>query len=104
MSQRFPVASVEDVPAGTGAEIVAGGRIIALFNVNGTFHAVDGVCAHAGGPVGKGELNGCIVTCPWHGWQYDVSTGRHCLTDNIAQQSFPAEVEDGMVYVELPDS
>ena len=75
-----------------------------MFNVDGTFHAIDGICAHAGGPVGNGELNGCIVTCPWHGWQYDVTTGRHCLTENIAQQSFPVSVENGDVFVELPEA
>lgn len=104
MSQSIRVASVQDIPAGTGIEVTAARRVIALFHVEGTFFAIDGVCAHAGGPVGTGELNGCIVTCPWHGWQYDVSTGRHCLTENISQQPFPVTVQDGEVFVELPDS
>lgn len=101
MNQRIRVAIANDIPAGTGVEITVEGRIIALFNVDGTFYAIDGICAHAGGPVGKGELNGCIVTCPWHGWQYDVSTGRHCLTENILQQQFPVTVRAGEVFVEL---
>ena len=49
------------------------GRVIALFNVDGTFYALDGVCPHQGGPLGQGTLEGCIVTCPWHGWQFDVT-------------------------------
>ncbi len=104
MSERVRLARTEDVPPGSGLEVTAAGRIIALFNVDGTFHAIDGICAHAGGPVGKGELNGCIVTCPWHGWQYDVSTGRHCLTENIAQQSFPVSIDNGEVFVEFPET
>ena len=49
----------------------------ALFNVDGTFYALDGVCPHQGGPLGSGEVHNCIVTCPWHGWQFDVRTGQH---------------------------
>lgn len=103
MSERVRIASATDVAAGSGIEVAANGRIIALFNVEGEFYAIDGICAHAGGPVGTGELNGCIVTCPWHGWQYDATTGKHCLTESISQQRFPVTVEEGDVFVELPD-
>ncbi|MBI1312406.1 Rieske 2Fe-2S domain-containing protein [bacterium] len=101
MPERYRLASVDEVAPGTGKECVAGGRIIALFNVDGEFHAIDGICAHAGGPVGNGALTGNIVTCPWHGWQYDVKTGQHCLAPTICQQLFPVTVEDGDVFVEL---
>ena len=50
-------------------------KIVALFNVNGTVHAIDGTCTHRGGPLGEGELDGIVVTCPWHGAQFDVTTG-----------------------------
>jgi nitrite reductase/ring-hydroxylating ferredoxin subunit len=103
MSQLHRIADIADVPPGSSLEAAAAGRVIALFNVDGTFHAIDGICAHAGGPVGKGALDGCVVTCPWHGWQYDVTNGRHCLTENIAQQSFPVTVEGDDVFVELPE-
>jgi len=97
------VAAQDDVPEGTGCELAAGGRVVALYHVEGEFHALDGVCPHAGGPLGKGELNGSVVTCPWHGWQFDVGTGRHCLNENLCQPTFPVKVEQGDVYVELPD-
>jgi len=102
MKQRVRVACVDDVPAGSGLEITVAGRVIAVFHIEGEYYAIDGICAHAGGPVGKGEIDGCVVTCPWHGWQYDVPSGRHCLTDSISQQSFPTSVEDNDIYVELP--
>jgi nitrite reductase/ring-hydroxylating ferredoxin subunit len=73
-----------------------------LYNVDGRFHALDGICPHAGGPLGQGELNATIVTCPWHGWPFDVTTGKHCLTENIVQTSYPVEIEAGEVFVELP--
>lgn len=103
MGQKVRIASVHDVEPGAGAELTAGGRIIALFNVDGEFHAMDGICAHAGGPVAKGDLNGPIVTCPWHGWQYDVQNGQNCLTAAICQESFPVSVEGDDVFVELPE-
>ena len=51
------------------------GRWVALFNVDGRYHAIDAICLHRGGPLADGVLSHCIVTCPWHGWQFDVTTG-----------------------------
>jgi len=103
VGQKLRIASVDDVEPGNGLELTAAGRIIALFNVDGQFHAMDGICAHAGGPVAKGTLDGTIVTCPWHGWQYEVRTGQHCLAPTICQESFPVSVEGTDVFVELPE-
>jgi nitrite reductase (NADH) small subunit len=89
------------VPPGTAAEVVADGKIFAVFNVEGTFHVLDGICAHAGGPLGKGSLHGNIVTCPWHGWQFKVDSGRHCLTESIRQKHYECRVEDDMVVAEV---
>ena len=51
-------------------------RLLAgLFNLNGEYHALDNVCLHRGGPLSDGAITGCIVTCPWHGWQYDLTSG-----------------------------
>lgn len=102
MSQKYRVASASDLVVGKGIEVVAGDRVMALFQTESGLHAIDGVCAHAGGPVGKGMLNGSVVTCPWHGWQYDVTNGKHCLTPRICQQSFPTSIEGDDVFVELP--
>ena len=96
------IASVVDVPAGTAKELTAAGRVIALYNVDGRFFALDGVCPHAGGPLGNGVLEGNVVTCPWHGWQFDVSTGQHCLNANIQQTSYNVSVEDNDIFVEIP--
>ena len=96
------VAHVDQVPPGTGLEATIEDRIVAIYNVDGEFHAMDGICAHAGGPVATGTLTGCIVTCPWHGWQYDVTTGIHCLNDQICQERFAVKVEDDEIFVELP--
>jgi len=92
---------VSSVPPGSGAEVVANGKIFAVYNVEGTIYVIDGICPHAGGPLGKGMLRGNIVTCPWHGWQFDVSTGKHCLNERLCQKRFDAKIEDGKVIVEI---
>lgn len=102
MPARHRLAATSEIPPGTGKEFVAGGRIVALFNVEGTFHALDGICPHAGGPLAKGRMTGCIVTCPWHGWQFDVTNGRHRLNATLTQPAFPVTVEGDDVFVELP--
>jgi nitrite reductase (NADH) small subunit len=82
-------------------ELVAGERVVALFNVEGTFYALDGVCPHQGGPLAEGEVTGCIVTCPWHGWQFDVCTGQHQFSATIRQPTLPVRVEGDAVLVDL---
>lgn len=101
MTRWIRTASVGEVPPGTAQEVVAEDRIIALFNSEGGFFALDGICPHQGGPLAKGKLNGCVVTCPWHGWQFDVRNGRHQINALIQHQSFPVKVENGYVWVDL---
>lgn len=95
------VAAVGDCPPGAARELVAGDRVLALYNVDGAFFALDGVCPHQGGPLGKGHLQGCIVTCPWHGWQFDVRTGQHQTIAALRQPHLPAKVEGDHVWVDL---
>jgi nitrite reductase (NADH) small subunit len=79
MPDFLTVARVGDVAPGTGILVEAGERRIALFNVDGTFFAVDDVCPHAGGPLSEGYLADRTVTCPWHAWTFDLESGE-CLT------------------------
>ena len=96
------IAAVADCPPGKCLELVAGDRIVALYNVDGQFFALDGVCPHQGGPLGKGRLEGCIVTCPWHGWQFDVTSGQHQLSASIRQERFETRVDGNEISVNLP--
>jgi nitrite reductase (NADH) small subunit len=95
------IARLHQVPPGTGKVVHAGGTAIALFNVGGTFYALDNACTHRGGPLGEGRLNGAVVTCPWHGNQFDATTGQvivgtHCVRRHVVH------VQDGDVLIELP--
>jgi len=98
------VASTHDCPPGSAGEFVAGERIVALFNVAGTFHALDGICPHQGGPLGKGKLAGCIITCPWHGFQFDVTTGHHLTSKSLVHPRFAVKLEGDDVLVDLPSA
>ncbi len=75
MPEFVRVASVSEIPAGEGKVVELNGEEVAVFNVDGAFHAIHNLCKHQGGPLGEGELDGCIVTCPWHDWTYDVTSG-----------------------------
>lgn len=101
MPQWIQAIAVEDCPAGEGREILVGDRIVAIYNVQGEFHALDGLCAHQGGPLGKGKLCGAIVTCPWHGWQYDVRSGQHQTSQSVRQPALPVRIEGGWVWVDV---
>jgi nitrite reductase/ring-hydroxylating ferredoxin subunit len=102
MPNWIRLADADDCPVGEGREYVAGGRIIALFNIDGELFAIDGICPHQGGPLGKGVLAGCIVTCPWHGFQFDVRDGQHTTSKQLRQPTFEVKVDDSAIYVDLP--
>lgn len=99
MPEFVRVAAVDDVPPGSGKVVQAGGRLLALFNVAGAFYVLDNTCLHRGGPVGEGDLEGVVVTCPWHGFQYDVTTGRNVFDPEVGLETFPVRVTDGDVEV-----
>ena len=100
--RRYRIASTSEIPYGEGREFVVAGKIVAIFNADGQFHAMDGICPHAGGPLAKGVLRGNVVTCPWHGWQFDVATGRHCLNAQLQHPTFSVSVENEVLWIELP--
>jgi nitrite reductase/ring-hydroxylating ferredoxin subunit len=102
MPRSIHVASPGDIPPGTAKEVMADDQVVALFNVDGTLYALDGVCPHAGGPLGEGTLRGTTITCPWHGWQFDVASGQNCLNLRMTHKRFAVKVEGNDVLVELP--
>jgi nitrite reductase/ring-hydroxylating ferredoxin subunit len=75
MGQLIKVAETNEVPPGTAKTVDVEGRPVALFNIDGTYYAIDDTCTHRGGPLSEGPVEGTTVTCPWHGATYDVITG-----------------------------
>jgi nitrite reductase/ring-hydroxylating ferredoxin subunit len=101
MANWVRVARVEECPPGVAIERIAEDRVLAISNVEGTFYAIDGVCPHQGGPLGEGELTGAVLTCPWHGWQFNVTTGENLLNARIVQPRYETRVEDDWILVNL---
>ena len=90
-----------DLPPGQSAAVRVGGRQIALFNVGGTIHATENRCPHSGGPLGEGELEGNIVTCPLHQWRFDVTTGQCQHLPPVKLKRYEVKVENGEVFVKF---
>jgi len=94
------VARVGDIPPGTARQVTVGDRWVGLFNVNGEYHAVDNVCLHRGGPLCEGSVGGTIVTCPWHGWQFDPSTGKAVQVPDAGVQVYRLVIDGDSVFVD----
>jgi nitrite reductase (NADH) small subunit len=95
------VARVEDVQPGTVTTVHAGEQALALARVGDAFYATQAQCIHLQGPLGEGELEDHVLSCPWHGWQYDVRTGENEFDRAIRLETFEVVVEDGDVKVAL---
>ena len=125
------VAAAADLPPGSRRIVEVGGRSIGVFNVGGTFYALRNTCPHQGAPLCEGSVQGTalpsrpgehpwardgeILRCPWHGWEFDLTTGRsifnpHCtrvkryevtVGPDPSVQTFPLTVRDGMVLLHL---
>ena len=75
MPEFVKVAKTSDIPPGEAKAVDIGAKRIAIFNVEGTYHAIDDTCTHRGGPLSEGMVAGNEVTCPWHGAVFGVTTG-----------------------------
>ena len=99
MPESVRVASASEIPPGSAKVVVVLGHPVAVFNVDGSFHAVSNVCLHRGGPIGEGTLDGPIVTCPLHGWEYDVRTGKNVSNPMARLRRYAVRVEGDDVLV-----
>ena len=95
------VAKAPDIPPGQIREIQLQGTTIALANVGGQFHAINNTCLHRGGPLGQGSLQGNVVTCPWHGWSVDVTSGKVTHNQTAKVACYLVELRGEDVYVDL---
>lgn len=101
------IAALAALPPGASLVVRVGDQSIALFNVGGSVYAIDNICPHAGGPLARGALsgsNGAIVTCPLHGWRFDVRTGRSPHLPGEQLRTFPVRVADGAIEVGVDGS
>jgi nitrite reductase (NADH) small subunit len=94
-------AKAAEIPPGQIREIQLQGTTIAVANVGGQFHAINNTCLHRGGPLGQGSLQGNVVTCPWHGWTYDVTSGKVTSNQSAGVACYPVELRGEDVYVDI---
>jgi 3-phenylpropionate/trans-cinnamate dioxygenase ferredoxin subunit len=132
MAVAYPVARLTEVPPGARKIVEAGGRSIGIFNVRGELHALRNACPHQGGPLCKGSVQGTacdsqpgeyawsregeILRCPWHGWEFDLTTGKSLFNPQKVRvrrydvtladpdpsvETYPVSVEDGTILVHV---
>ena len=97
------VARLDDLPAGQPTLVEAENTRIVLVRVADAVYACDDICGHHGGPLSEGRLSGTRLSCPWHGWMYDVRTGE-CMMPSRGGRipSYAVRVDAGDVWVNLP--
>jgi nitrite reductase (NADH) small subunit len=101
LSKIVKVADVQEIEEGKSKIVRAEGLTLAIFRVKDEFFALDNSCLHRGGPLGEGYLEGYDVTCPWHGWTYDVRTGSFEVIPPLRVRTYPVRREGDSIVVEL---
>ena len=101
MAEFKKITTINEIPAGQGKIFEIDGNFIAVWNLSGNFFAFQNVCPHRGGPVGEGELEGNVITCPWHGWSFDITTGASMINPAAKLTRYEVQVEGSDVKVAL---
>ena len=102
MTQFTSVAKVGSIPDGRGETFTVGERLVAVFNEGGQYYAIDDLCPHMGASLGAGQLEGGVVTCPWHAWRFRVCDGTWCDNPKLKVDSYHVRVEGDEIQVGLP--
>ncbi len=103
MGTFHKVAEVNELAPGSGKTVEVSGQQIALFNIGGTFCAIGNACTHRGGSLSEGTLEGSTVTCPLHGAEFDVTTGKNLTAPAPGSvPSYKVRIEGNQVQVEIP--
>jgi nitrite reductase/ring-hydroxylating ferredoxin subunit len=104
MTDFIKVAELRDLEDGDLMAVEVDGEPVCLARVDGTIYAFTDNCTHIGGPLNEGELDDYVLTCPWHGAQFDVRTGK--VLRGPARQdilTYPVKVEGESILIRLPD-
>ena len=102
MAEFVKVGVIAELSPGGKKLLDIDGRAVALFNVDGTFYAIDDVCTHDGGPLAEGQLRGCEIECPRHGARFDVRSGAAlCMPAFEPVTTHDVKVEDSAVFVRV---
>ncbi len=102
MAELVTVAKTSELKTGQATSVQVKGQAVALFNVGGTYYAIDDTCSHVGGPLSEGSVEGTKVTCPWHGAQFELTSGQ-VLTPPAAVgvKSYKVHVQGEEIKLEI---
>jgi len=100
------VGSLAALPPGTVMEAQVGEGTYAICNAGGEVHALDGICPHAGGPLGQGALHGTTLVCPWHAWEFECRTqvkdsGASEMDDGYPVAKFPVKIDGDDILIDV---
>lgn len=103
MNDFVSVGSVSDFAVGAARMVVVGRRHVAVFRLDDGFHAIDNLCLHQAGPLCEGQIEDDVVTCPWHGWSYDIRSGILVQDGRVGVTRHHTRVIDDVVQVRLAE-
>lgn len=104
MSDFVSVGRIDDFIPGQGKMVIVGGRHVALFRLGDEFFAIDNLCLHKAGPLCDGQIdNQDVVTCPWHGWSYEIRTGTLVQDPRVGVSKHDVRIDGDQVSVRLTD-
>jgi nitrite reductase (NADH) small subunit len=114
-TKRAVALPLAELPPDTSTTIKAFGTTIAIFNVGGRLFAVGNNCPHHGGPLCHGRISGTalpsepyeyrygregrVLTCPWHGWEFDLESGQTMFDPSVGVKTYEARIEDGEIVL-----
>ncbi len=101
MSEFVKVATTKEIAKNTAKACEIGDHQIAVFRLGDEYCAINNLCPHRGGPLAEGDLNGTLVTCPWHNWEFDVKTGASPVNPAVSVKTYPCQVSGDDVLVDV---
>jgi nitrite reductase (NADH) small subunit len=96
------VGSLAEIPVGSVVEASVGDKPFALVNAGGEIHVLDGVCPHRQGPLGQGALDGHLLVCPWHAWEFDCRTGESDYHPEIKVKKYAVSMVGDDIFIDTP--
>ena len=102
MSKEIEVAKTNEIAPGSAKQVEVEGEMIAIFNIDGEFFAINDTCSHAQASLSEGSIENGVVTCPWHGAQFDIKTGKNLtMPAPMPVQTYQLKIEGDVIKVVL---
>jgi nitrite reductase (NADH) small subunit len=96
----FKAAEKDELLDGQAKIVNVHGKSVALFRIDGAYFAIANACLHRGGPLGEGQVKGHEVTCPWHGWKFDLQDGSFSLIPTLRVKTYKVEQNSDGIFIE----